>query len=70
MSASTPLFQATIEPDEDPSGFPSGNIGSNGRPRAEPVVLTPVPDNNGSNGNLNGRGEGYGDAETGIVSSE
>jgi hypothetical protein len=64
MSASTPLFEATIEPDED---FPSGNIGSSGRARAEPVVLTPVPAkaNNTSRNAMQGGG---GDAEMGIVS--
>ncbi|KAJ9111732.1 hypothetical protein QFC19_001093 [Naganishia cerealis] len=49
MSASQPLFDATIEPDEDPvrnnasTQFPAGNIGSSGapRPQNQPVTLTP-----------------------------
>jgi len=63
MSASTPLFEATIEPDED---FPSGNIGSNGRARAEPVVLTPGPANTNNVGS-NNNSQGSSDAEMGIV---
>ncbi|GHJ88624.1 hypothetical protein NliqN6_5026 [Naganishia liquefaciens] len=51
MSASQPLFDATIEPDEDPivnstsTQFPAGNIGSSGSSRGQgrPVVLTPGP---------------------------
>lgn len=68
MSASTPLFEATIEPDEDP--FPSGNIGSTGRPRSDPVVLTPGPANSINNNNaVSGiQGGNPNDAEMGIVS--
>jgi hypothetical protein len=68
MSASTPLFEATIEPDEDP--FPSGNIGSTGRPRADPVVLTPGPANSSNNNNAASsiQGGNPNDAEMGIVS--
>lgn len=65
MSASTPLFDATIEPDEDP--FPTGNIGSTGRPRAEPVVLTPGPATNNNNA-TSVQGGNANDAEMGIVS--
>jgi hypothetical protein len=71
MSTSTPLFEATIEPDEDP--FPSGNIGSTGRPRADPVVLTPGPATNGTNNNNSSnaassvQGGNPNDAEMGIV---
>jgi hypothetical protein len=68
MSASTPLFEATIEPDEDP--FPSGNIGSTGRPRADPVVLTPGSANSSNNNNAASsiQGGNPNDAEMGIVS--
>ena len=66
MSASTPLFEATIEPDEDP--FPSGNIGSTGRPRAEPVILTPGPANGNENNAVTSvQGGNASDAEMGIV---
>lgn len=72
MSASTPLFQATIEPDEDPANaFPSGNIGSSGgggrsNGSAPPVVLTPgAAPSHGSGG---GNGASSGDAELGLVS--
>ncbi|KAJ9121768.1 hypothetical protein QFC22_002390 [Naganishia vaughanmartiniae] len=51
MAASQPLFDATIEPDDDPvrntssSQFPAGNIGTSGasRSQAQPVTLTPGP---------------------------
>jgi hypothetical protein len=70
MSASQPLFDATIEPDEDPtnssSQFPSGNIGSSGgaRGQTQPVVLTPGPPAGGPS-SIEGNS---GNAESGIVS--
>ncbi|KAI5453281.1 Golgi apparatus membrane protein tvp23 [Naganishia albida] len=68
MSASQPLFDATIEPDEDPntssSQFPSGNIGSTGgaSSQSQPVVLTPGP----SSERPTGIGGNSGNAESGI----
>lgn len=69
MAASQPLFDATIEPDEDPvrntssTQFPAGNIGSSGSSRSQnqPVTLTPGPA-------ATGIASTSGNAEMGIVS--
>lgn len=69
MAASQPLFDATIEPDEDPvrntssNQFPAGNIGSSGASRSQnqPVTLTPGPAPTGISSTS-------GNAEMGIVS--
>jgi hypothetical protein len=73
MSASQPLFDATIEPDEDPivnstsTQFPAGNIGSSGSSRGQgrPVVLTPGP---APANHASGIASNTNNAEMGIVS--